>query len=75
VREVTWDDLRRELSIPEWRAWTRETLAELAATEAGREYMRFTKGPIKRLKEEVVPTLRFAERHFPNEAPRIVPRN
>jgi predicted nucleic acid-binding protein len=29
--------------------------------------MRFTKGPIKRLKEEVVPTLRFAERHFPNE--------
>jgi hypothetical protein len=27
--------------------------------------MRFHKGPIKRLKEEVVPTLRFAERHFP----------
>ena len=67
MREVTWDDLRRELSIPEWWAWTRETLAELAATEAGREYMRFTKGPIKRLKEEVVPTLRFDERHFPNE--------
>jgi hypothetical protein len=66
MREVTCDDLRRELSIPEWRAWTDKTLAELAATDAGREYLRFEKGPIKRLKEEVVPTLRFAERHFPN---------
>jgi hypothetical protein len=66
MREVTCDDLRRELKVSEWWAWTRETLADLRATDEGREYMRFHKGPIKRLKEEVVPTLRFAERHFPH---------
>jgi len=53
------------LRSSEWWAWIRELLADLAGNEAGRKYMRFHKGPIKRLKEEVVPTLRFAERHFP----------
>ena len=33
-------------------------------TDEGRKYMRFRKGPVKRLKEEVIPTLRFAERQF-----------
>lgn len=66
MREVTCDDLRRELRVSEWRAWTRELLADLRGSNEGREYMRFQKGPIKRLKEEVVPTLLFAERHFPD---------
>jgi hypothetical protein len=66
VREVTCNDLRRELRVSDWWIWTREILADLRVTDDGREYMRFHKGPVKRLKEEVVPTLRFAERHFPD---------
>ncbi len=64
VRKITLDELRRELPISEWWAWTWKTLAELKATDEGRKYMRFHKGPIKRFKEEVIPTLRFAERQF-----------
>jgi hypothetical protein len=64
VREITIEELRRELPVSEWRTWTRERLAELRATDEGRKYVRFHKGPVKRFKEEVVPTLRFAERQF-----------
>jgi hypothetical protein len=66
VRKIASDDLRREFRVSEWWAWTHELLADLRGSNEGREYMRFQKGPIKRLKEEVVPTLRFAERHFPD---------
>jgi hypothetical protein len=64
VREITCDDLRRELTVSEWLAWIRELQADLASNDAGRKYMRFHKGPNKRLKEEIIPTLQFAERHF-----------
>ncbi len=66
MREVTCDDLRRELRTSEWRAWTRETLGDLRSSNEGRQYMRFRKGAMKRLKEEVVPTLQFVERQFPH---------
>jgi hypothetical protein len=65
LREVHLEDLRRELTVADWWDWVRSTYAELKKTDEGREYMRFSKGPIKRLKEEVVPTLRLAERQFP----------
>jgi hypothetical protein len=64
MRAVTLDELRREIPMSQWQVWVRETLAELRATDEGRNYMRFHKGPVKRLKEEVMPTLRFAERQF-----------
>jgi hypothetical protein len=64
MRQITCDELRRELPISEWWAWARKALAELRATDEGKKYMRFRKGPVKRFKEEVIPTLRFAERRF-----------
>jgi hypothetical protein len=64
MRQITCDELRRELPISEWWAWARTVLAELRATDEGRAYIRFRKGPVKRLREEVIPTLRFAERQF-----------
>jgi hypothetical protein len=69
IHQVTFDDLRRELHVTEWRAWIDKVLAELRPTDEGREYMRFNKGPIKRLKEEVIPTLRFLEREFAGRDP------
>src|SRR5262249_28871771 len=71
MREVTCDDLRRELRNSEWWAWTRETFGDLASSNEGRQYMRFRKGSMKRLKEEVIPTLRFVERHFPHLDPLV----
>ncbi len=64
MREITLDELRRELRISEWRLWIGSTLAEFCKTDEGRKYMRFYKGAVKRLKEEVFPTLLFAERRF-----------
>jgi hypothetical protein len=66
MREIQYEELRRELSVADWRAWVNDVLADLRSTDEGREYMRFDKGPIKRLKEEVVPTLHLVERHFAN---------
>lgn len=63
-KKITFEELRRELPISVWRAWVRAKLGELRKTDAGREYMRFDKGAVNRLKEEVLPTLRFAERRF-----------
>jgi hypothetical protein len=64
MRQITYDELRRELPISEWLTWSRERLAELGATDEGKQYVRFTKDAVKRLREEVMPTLRFAERQF-----------
>jgi hypothetical protein len=66
IREVTYADLRRELTVQEWWEWARSTFAELKASDEDRRYMRFNKGPMKRLKEEVIPTLRLADRQFPD---------
>jgi hypothetical protein len=71
VTKITLEDLRRELSVPDWWSWLRSHFAELKATRLGQEYMRFDKGPMKRLKEEVVPTLRMLERQFPGTAPLV----
>jgi hypothetical protein len=67
LREITIDELRRELPISEWLKWARETLAEQEATDEGKQYMRFNrsnKDAAKPFREEVMPTLRFAERQF-----------
>ena len=64
LREITIDELRRELPISEWLKWARETLAEQEATDEGKQYMRFNrsnKDAAKPFREELVPeTLRFA---------------
>ena len=72
MREITFDELRRELPIPEWSTWARGRLAELGATDEGKQYMRFTKDAVKRFREEVMPTLRFAERQFAGRSDLLV---
>jgi hypothetical protein len=62
---IEYSDLRREAAVSTWRKWVNAALEELRATRKDREYLRFAKGPVKRFKEEVVPTLRFVERQFP----------
>ena len=54
MRQITCDELRRELPISEWWAWAGKILTELRETSEGRKYMRFHKGPVKRFKEEVI---------------------
>jgi hypothetical protein len=63
-REIRIEDLRRELTVDAWWTCLRAGLSQLKSTDEGREYMRFEKGPVKRLKEEIAPCLRFAERYF-----------
>jgi hypothetical protein len=71
MRQVRPEELSREMTVSEWWTFVRSVFADLRTSDEGREYMRFHKGPVKRLKEEIVPTLRFAERQFPNETIRL----
>jgi hypothetical protein len=57
--------LREARTNGEWRAWIDSVLSLLWSTPEGVEFLRFTKGPVKRLKEEVLPTVRLVERLSP----------
>jgi hypothetical protein len=62
---LTIDDIRRERTVKGLRNFVDSVLASLTSTDKGSRQLQFGNGPIKRLKEEVCPALRFAERYFP----------
>jgi hypothetical protein len=64
---VTTEQLRTVRTYRDWRAWTESALSQLRSTPESRSFLRFAKGPVKRLKEEVLPTVRLVERLLPED--------
>ena len=64
---ITFDELNRELPLNEWWIWLRSRLADLGSTREGLTHLRFDRGPMKVVKEEIIPTLLLLERRFKGE--------
>jgi hypothetical protein len=56
---ITFDELQEERPSSDWDDWLRSRLAGLDS-----EYKRFDKGPMKVVKEEIIPTIRLLRRRF-----------
>jgi hypothetical protein len=63
-KPITTDELLGERSFNEWDIWLRSRLADLGSTREGVKYKRFDKGPMKIVKEEIIPTLHLIRRRF-----------
>jgi hypothetical protein len=59
---ITFDELKGERPSSEWEIWLRSRLAGLDS-----KYKRFDKGPMKVVKEEIIPTLHLLHRKFKGE--------
>ena len=66
-KPITIDELQGERSLNEWDIWLRSRLANLGSTREGVKYKRFHKGPMKVVKEEIIPTLHLLRRRFKGE--------
>jgi hypothetical protein len=64
---ITIDELQGERSLNEWDIWLQPRLANLGSTREGVKYKRFQKGPMKVVKEEIIPTLHLIRRRFKDE--------
>jgi len=71
---LTKEQLQAVRTHGDWRAWIDSAFAQFRSTREGRSFVRLGKGPgrspdeqkfLKRLKEEVVPTVRLVERLSP----------
>src|SRR5262249_584184 len=62
---VTTEKLREVHTCDEWRAWIDSVLSQIRSTKEGRYFLSFSKGPLKGLKEEVVPTVQLVQRLSP----------
>jgi hypothetical protein len=66
-KPITFDELKRDLPFNEWDIWLQSRLADLRSTREGRKHLRFDTGPMKVVKEEIIPTLLLLERRFKGE--------
>jgi hypothetical protein len=66
-KPITLDELQRELPLNEWESWLQSRLAHFGSTREGLAYKRFNSGPMKVVKEEIIPTLLLLERRFKGE--------
>jgi hypothetical protein len=67
-KPITLDELQKELSAQEWDNWLQSRLADLGSTREGKKYKRLHKGPMKVVKEEIIPTILLLRRRFKGEA-------
>jgi hypothetical protein len=66
-KPITIDELQGDRSFKEWDIWLQSRLADLGSTRDGLTHMRFDKGPMKVVKEEIIPTLKLLQRRFKGE--------
>ena len=66
-KPIRLDELQGERPLNEWDIWLRSRLAGLGFTREGKKYKRLHKGPMKVVKEEIIPTLQLLRRRFKGE--------
>jgi hypothetical protein len=63
-KPITPDELQGERPVKEWDRWLLSRLADIGSTREGIEHKRLAKGLMKKLKEEIIPTVRLLQRSF-----------